>query len=92
MKTVNQFLLEQCCNFRCGLVLPYQRIPNNFCDISNVYNYSVPEDAIVTWKTASGSISFDENKAIMGAIGESLERYSGAICKFDLKTNTIVPL
>ena len=88
MRTVSQLLLEQCCNFRCGIGLPFQRIPNNFCDISNVYNYSVPEDTIEKWKTASGSLNFDENKAIMGAIGESLERYSGAICKFDLKSYT----
>ncbi|MBR1936644.1 MAG: YcaO-like family protein [Bacilli bacterium] len=86
MKTINQLLMEQCCNFRCGIALPFQRIPNNFCDISNVYNYSVPEDSIEPWKTASGSLNFDENKAIMGAIGESLERYSGAICNFDMKS------
>ncbi len=86
MKTLNQFLLEGCCNFRCGITLPYQRIPNNFCDISNVYNYSVPEDAIETWKTASGSLNFDENSAIMGAIGEALERYSGAVCMFNMKS------
>ncbi len=86
MKTINQYLLEQCCNFRCGIILPYQKIPNNFCDISNVYNYSIPEDTIETWKTASGSLNFDENKAIMGAIGEALERYSGAVCMFDIKS------
>ncbi len=86
MKTINQLLLEQCCNFRCGITLPYQRIPNNFCDISNVYNYSVPEDTIETWKTASGSLNFDENRAIMGAIGESLERYSAAVCQFSMKS------
>ena len=84
MKTLNQLLLEQCCNFRCGVTLPFQKIPNNFCDISNVYNYSVPEDTVEKWKTASGSLNFDENKAIMGAIGESLERYSGAIYNFSL--------
>lgn len=86
MKTVSQFLLEQSCNFRCGISLPYQRIENNFCDISNVYNYSVPEDAIETWKTASGSLNFDENSAIKGAIGEALERYSSAVYTFDLKS------
>lgn len=86
MKTINQYLLEQCCNFRCGISLPYQRIANNFCDISNVFNYSVPLDTIENWQTASGSLNFDENSAIMGAIGESLERYSGAICNFDLKS------
>ena len=86
MKTINQYILEQCCNFRCGISLPYQRIPNNFSDISNVYNYSIPEDSIQTWRTASGSINFNENKAIMGAIGESLERYSGAVCMFDIKS------
>jgi len=83
MKSIEQYLLEQCCNFRCGIVLPYQKNPNNFCDISNVYNYSVPEDAVETWKTASGSLNFNENYAIMGAIGESLERYSSAVCNFN---------
>ncbi len=85
MKTLNQFLLENSCNFRCGIVLPYQKIPNNFCDISNVYNYAVPKDSVGNWNTASGSISFDENCAIMGALGESLERYAGAVCNFELK-------
>ncbi len=86
MKSINQLLLEQCCNFRCGITLPFQRIPNNFCDISNVYNYSVPEDSVASWNTASGSLNFDENLAIMGSIGESLERYSGAVCQFDIKS------
>ena len=59
-------------------------MPSNFCDISNIHNYSIPEDVIDTWKTASGSINFDENSAIMGAIGESLERYSASICQIDI--------
>lgn len=86
MKSINQLLMEQCCNFRCGIVLPFQRIPNNFCDIQNVYNYSVPHDSIETWSTASGSLNFDENLAILGTIGEALERYSGAVCRFDIKS------
>ena len=84
MKTLNQYLLEQSCNFRCGISLPFKRVPTNFSDISQVYNYSVPKDVGNSWKTASGSINFDENKAIMGAIGESLERYCGAVCQFDI--------
>ncbi|MBR3163230.1 MAG: YcaO-like family protein [Clostridia bacterium] len=97
MKTINQLLFEQSCNFRCGISLPIRKVNTNFCDIPDIYNYSVPEDSIETWRTASGSISFDENKAIMGAIGEALERYSGAICKFelkkisDLKGKTVIP-
>ena len=85
MKSLNQYILEQACNFRCGISLPFQKVKMNFCDIPNLYNYSVPEDTIDIWKTASGAISFNENEAIMGAIGESLERYSSAICDFELK-------
>jgi ribosomal protein S12 methylthiotransferase accessory factor len=85
IKTFNQHLLEECCNFRCGIVLPYQQVPRNFCDISNVYNYSVPGEPAETWKTASGALSSDENLAIVSAIAESLERYCGAICDFELK-------
>lgn len=84
MKTANQYLMEQCCSFRCGICLPFQKVPANFCDISQTHNYSVPADGAEDWKTASGAISFDENKAILGAIGEALERYAGAVCPFDL--------
>lgn len=82
-KTLNQYLMEQCCGFRCGVVLPFQRLPANFCDISNAYNYSVPADSNGTWQTASGSMNFNENNAIMGAVGEALERYSAAACDFE---------
>ena len=78
MKSINQILMEQCSNFRCGIILPFHKTNTNFCDIPNIYNYSIPEDSIEPWKTASGAISFDENQAIMGAIGEALERYAGA--------------
>lgn len=90
--------MEQSCGFRCGISLPFQRIPANFCDIPSVHNYSVPGDAAEVWRTASGSMSFDENAAIMGAIGESLERYSGAVCGFEakpfsaLKNERVIPL
>jgi ribosomal protein S12 methylthiotransferase accessory factor len=85
MKTFNQYLMEQACNFRCGITLPFQQVPNNFCDISGVYNYAVPDDTAQKWQTASGGFSNDENAAIMAAIGESLERYCGSICEFELK-------
>ena len=85
MKTLSQYLLEQCCNFRCGIVLPYQKLENNFCDIPGVHNYAVPEDANVYWRSASGALHSDEDMAIMGAIGESMERYCGAVSNFEIK-------
>jgi ribosomal protein S12 methylthiotransferase accessory factor len=97
MKTDNslplsQYLLQQSCNFRCGVILPYQRVPNTFCDIENVYNYSIPEDAAFSsWQTASGALGFDKNQAIRGTIGEALERYSSAIYRFPLKKHHEIP-
>jgi ribosomal protein S12 methylthiotransferase accessory factor len=85
MKTLNQLLMEKACNFRCGITLPFQKVPNKFCDIDGVYNYAVPDDTAQRWQTASGGFSDDENAAIMAAIGESLERYCGAVCEFELK-------
>jgi ribosomal protein S12 methylthiotransferase accessory factor len=77
--------MEQACNFRTGITLPFQQVPNNFCDIGGIYNYAVPDDTAMNWQTASGGISNDENAAIMAAIGESLERYCGAVSEFGLK-------
>ena len=83
MKTLDQYFLENCCNFRCGIVMPHQKVPHNYCDIPHMHNYSVPEDPGLGWKTPGGSLSGDENGALMGAIGETLEWYCGAVYEFE---------
>jgi len=43
------------------------------------------------WQTASGGIHSDKNHAIMAAIGETLERYVGVICSFEVKKQNEIP-
>ena len=85
-KTLNQLVLEQATGFRCGVTLPFQEVENTFADISGIFNVSLPEDTAASWQSASGSISRDNNQAIMGAIAEAMERYSSAVYNFPIKS------
>ncbi|HBY21539.1 MAG: hypothetical protein A2Y24_06125 [Clostridiales bacterium GWE2_32_10] len=84
-KSINQYILEKSAGFRCGITLPFQEVENTFSDIEGIFNISVPNDAVEPWQSASGSINRDKNYAIMGAIAESLERYSSAVTDFPVK-------
>jgi len=68
IKTLEQYILEQATNFRCGIVLPCQETKNTFCDAYGYYNISVPNNSTRPWESASGSLNSDKNLAISGAI------------------------
>ncbi|MEI6222353.1 MAG: YcaO-like family protein [bacterium] len=84
-KTLNQLILTQATGFRIGVTLPFQEVEMTFSDICGLFNVSLPEDSIQPWKSASGSIHRDRNKATIGAIAEAMERYSAAVVNFPVK-------
>lgn len=85
-KTLNQHILQIATGFRCGVTLPHQNVETSFSDVEGLFNVSLPEDSVQSWKSASGSISRDEKRAIVGAIAEAMERYSAAVINFPIKT------
>lgn len=85
MKTLRQYILEKAAGFRCGLILPYQVFDSTFCHLDGIYNISIPQDERQGWHTASGSIGRDKNQAVMGAIGEALERENASRVRFPIK-------
>lgn len=87
-KTLDYHLLNQAVGLRIGMTLPFQSIEGTFSDISGYFNVSTPEDSVQPWQTASGSMNKDESLAIMGAIGEAMERYSAAVIDFPIKKAT----
>ena len=96
-KTLNQYILEKATGFRCGITLSYQNVETSFSDIEEFFNVSLPEDSVQPWKSASGSISRDQNRSIVGAIAEAMERYSAAVVNFpikklsELKKESVIP-
>ena len=84
-KTLSQYIMEGTTGFRCGIFLPWQELFPSFADIENYFNVSVPEDSAYQWSTASGGIAEDRNSAIMCAIGEAAERYSAALCEYEIR-------
>lgn len=84
-KTLNQYVLQKATSFRCGIVLPPQKVENTFADIENIANVSVPENSIEAWRSASGGINQDEQIATISAIAEAMERYSAFLINFPVK-------
>jgi ribosomal protein S12 methylthiotransferase accessory factor len=84
-RKLDQYILERATGFRNGVVLPFQEIETTFADIEGIFNVSLPEDSVQPWKSASGGISRDKDRAITGAIAEAMERHSAAIIKFPIK-------
>lgn len=85
MKTLSEHLLYISSNFRNGIVLPFQEVLPTPSELEGFYNISVPEDSVQPWQSASGSLHRSKDKAIIGAIGEAMERYSAAVTEFPLK-------
>lgn len=73
-------LIKTAANFRHGIVLPPQLIPNTPSDIENIFNIGVPQNTADLWASASGGIGRNYEEAELAAIGEALERYSAVAC------------
>ncbi len=84
-KTLDYLILSKATGFRNGVTLPFQLVDKTFSDIEGIFNASLPEDSVQPWKSASGSISRDEDRAVIGAIAEAMERYSAAVINFQIK-------
>ncbi len=85
MRSFDACILEESTGFRCGITLPHQQVEKTFSDIEGLFNISLPEDSVQPWKSASGSISRDKDRAVIGAIAEAMERYSAAVINFQIK-------
>jgi ribosomal protein S12 methylthiotransferase accessory factor len=84
-KTLDYLILSKATGFRNGVTLPFQLVDKTFSDLEGIFNASLPEDSVQPWKSASGSISRDEDRAVIGAIAEAMERYSAAVVNFQIK-------
>lgn len=84
-KTLTQYVLQKATSFRCGIVLPPQKIENTFADIEGMANVSVPDNSMEAWKSASGGINKDEQIATISAIAEAMERHSASLINFPIK-------
>lgn len=85
MMSLNDHILSQACDFRSGLVLPYNDVATSPCDIPGYYFSAVAKDPAFTWQTASGGIGTTEAAARCVAIAEALERYAGAVATMPLQ-------
>lgn len=84
-KNLNQLVLEMATGHRCGVTLPFQNIETTSADIKGLFNISLPKDSVQSWDSASGGLNRDKNLAVIGAIAESMERYSASIMNFPVK-------
>ncbi|RMD59986.1 hypothetical protein D6833_10630 [Candidatus Parcubacteria bacterium] len=92
-RSFRAYVVGKAAGFRCGMVLPYREVAASFADLSELHNIAVEEDSTQPWKSASGGIHWDRDRAVMAAIGEALERYAASAAVFpvrklrDLKQN-----
>lgn len=84
-QSLNYLTIQNAANFRVGVTLPWQEVESSFADIDGFFNISIPEDTAKPWKSSSGSINKDKDKAVVGAIAEAMERYSAALVKFPVR-------
>ncbi|MBU4099688.1 YcaO-like family protein [Patescibacteria group bacterium] len=91
-------LIKTAANFRHGIVLPPQLIPNTPSDIEDIFNVGVPQNTPDIWASASGGIGRSYEEAELAAIGEAVERYAAGACELpkklrtELKAENILPL
>ena len=84
-KTLDYYLLNLATGVRIGITLPHQSVQSTFADLPGYFNVSISEDLTKFWRTASGSMANNMASAVMGAIGEAMERYSAAVVDFPIK-------
>lgn len=79
-------LLSGATGLRCGLLKPVQDVASEPCDLSGIFNATIPADGVNAWQSASGAVAYTRDDAVMGAIGEGLERYAAANALTTLRT------
>ncbi|MFW5720435.1 MAG: YcaO-like family protein [Candidatus Dojkabacteria bacterium] len=84
MSSLSHAQLLSATGYRCGVTLPPQEVEITFSDMEGYHNFSVPEDSVQPWKTASGSMHRDAQVAKVASVCESLERYAAAMSPFPL--------
>jgi ribosomal protein S12 methylthiotransferase accessory factor len=88
---LSQRLLHDAASLRCGLLSPPQVITAQACDLPDIYNVAIAQDAVNLWQTVSGAVGYQLVDAMAGAIGEGLERYAAANGPMVLRQRAEIP-
>ena len=84
-RSLNYLTLTMATGFRCGVVPPYAEVEASLADLDGFVNISLPPDIAQPWQSPTGSMSRDRGQAIVGAIAESMERYSASLKEFPVR-------